>query len=440
MSLKKSKYNIIVSAIENESWFIFNSLYGTSDILNIEEYQQYESVQFNEDLVERGYLVDPDSEQKFFNSEYMNFIDDRDKDEVQIFYVPDYGCNFACDYCYQSEYSNLTGSESQKVIDAFFEYVDNKFAGRKKYFTLFGGEPLLPSQKTKSIVDYFLKSAKSRNLDTAIVSNGFAINEYIDILKDSQIREVQITLDGMGKIHDQRRPLKGGGSTFEKVVGGIDLLIENRISVNLRMVVDAQNINDLPMLARFAIDRGWTDSSFFKTQLGRNYDLHSCQVRQNQLYSRIEMYREVAELIKRFPYILKFHTPSFHVLKLLATQNELPAPVFDSCPGTKTEWAFDYTGKIYSCTATVGKKGEELGTFYPEITLDDETIEQWQDRDIIEIDKCRECNVALVCGGGCASVAKNRDGTVNAPDCRPVEEIVKTGFSLYFDHDGNSKI
>jgi uncharacterized protein len=151
------------------------------------------------------------------------------------------------------------------------------------------------------------------------------------------------------------------------------------------------------------------------------------------------MYKTVAELIVDHPHILEFHKPAFHILKQLAQDEQMPPALFDSCPGTKTEWAFDYTGKIYSCTATVGKSDEELGAFYPEVYLNNEEIEKWQDRDILEIEKCRSCSVALICGGGCASVAKNKLGSVTAPDCRPVKEIITTGFSVYFDSDGNTR-
>lgn len=109
----------------------------------------------------------------------------------------------------------------------------------------------------------------------------------------------------------------------------------------------------------------------------------------------------------------------------------MPTPLFDSCPATKTEWAFDYTGNIYPCTATVGKPGEELGSFYPTVTKDEERIEEWEDRDVTSIDECGSCPVRLACGGGCGSVAKNAAGKIHAPDCRPLKELLEMGLALY---------
>jgi uncharacterized protein len=69
--------------------------------------------------------------------------------------------------------------------------------------------------------------------------------DYIDILKTASIREIQVTLDGKGSVHDARRFLKGGGATFDKIVEGIDACLQNGLPVNLRMVVDKENISGL---------------------------------------------------------------------------------------------------------------------------------------------------------------------------------------------------
>ena len=118
--------------------------------------------------------------------------------------------------------------------------------------------------------------------------------------------------------------------------------------------------------------------------------------------------------------------------KFLWEQGELPAPLFDACPGTKTEWAFDYTGSIYSCTATVGKAGEELGTYYPVVQVNQTVLDQWEDRDVTTVSQCGNCALQLACGGGCGAVAKNTHGSLSAPDCRPVKELLEMGLSHYF--------
>ncbi len=438
--MKYSNHNIFSRIRNSENYFIVNPLSGNADILSPDDAGKLEIIKnggvvhdivFIEELAVKGYLAEEPEEKKLYRSRYLDFIDSREKDEVQIFFVTNYSCNFACSYCYQDQYSNQGSELTHEIIDAFFSYILNEFDGRKKYVTVFGGEPLLGSEKQKELISYFVSKSAAADLQLSLVTNGYALEEYAAILKRGKIREVQVTLDGTEAIHDSRRFLKGGQGTFRKIVKGIDSLLENKIDINLRMVVDKDNIDNLPDLARFAIDRGWTKSGHFKTQLGRNYELHHCQSASGKLFDRISLYESIYELVRKYPHITEFYKPAYSISKFISEQGELPDPLFDACPACKTEWAFDYTGQIYSCTATVGKADELLGTFYPFITRKTELIEEWERRDISAIPECRECSLQLACGGGCGSVAKNRTGYVCSSDCRPVKELLELGFSAY---------
>ncbi len=440
-----SKHNIFSRISGSDNFFIVNLLTGSADILQPAEGLMLQDFlvgkelpdEFKDNLKEQGYLIDEKEEDLLYRNKYLDFIDTRDDDEVQLFFVPNYSCNFACTYCYQDEYANVKQELTLEVIDAFFNYIKTEFAARKKYLTIFGGEPLLNSPKQKELISYLLKQAKSVSLEVCFVTNGYSLTDYIDILKTATIREIQVTLDGKGIVHDKRRFLKGGGSTFEKIVNGIDACLKNGLPVNLRVVVDKENIGGLPELAQFAIDKGWTASAFFKTQLGRNYELHHCQATSEKLFSRISLYETIYDLVKQHPYILEFYKPVYSVAKFLAENGDLPDPLYDACPACKTEWAFDYTGHIFSCTATVGKEDESLGTFYPEVVRKEELISVWESRDVTSIPECSSCSMQLACGGGCGSVAKNRTGSVCSTDCRPVKELLQLGFSAYFENGSN---
>lgn len=290
------------------------------------------------DWIEKGYVVDPVAEKKLYHSKYLDFIDTRETDEVQMFFVPWYTCNFSCTYCFQESYGSTPVELSEAVVDAFFNWVNQKFSGRRKYITLFGGEPLLPGKIKKDIISRFVKRCKSENLELAIVTNGYNLAEYIDVLMQAKIREIQVTLDGPRDMHNQRRILRGGDGSFDHIVKGIDLALEEGLTINLRMVVDRENLHTLPELAQFAIAKGWTDNPAFKTQLGRNYELHTCQVGNEKLYSRLELYQEIYHIVKQYPEVLKFHRPAFSISRFLFDEGELPAPLFDACTGTKTKW------------------------------------------------------------------------------------------------------
>lgn len=435
--MKLSKYNIFSKLKDSDNYFLVNILTGNADILSPEKAEEVTSgrITDTEEFISKGYLSDESEEKKLYIRKYLDFIDQRDNDEIQIFFVPWYACNFACSYCYQSGYETEPGEISLKVIDSFFAYISNEFKNRRKYITVFGGEPLLIGRKPFNIITYILKKASELNIDTAFVSNGYCLEEYVPLFKDKKIREIQVTLDGVGKLHDQRRPLKNNAPTYEKIVRGIDMALENNIMINLRTVIDKDNITSLSALAEFAIKKGWTKSPFFKTQLGRNYELHYCQAANNKLMTRLEFYEEIYNQLKNYPHIIEFYKPAFSISRFLFENGELPPPLFDACTGCKTEWAFDYTGNIYSCTATVGKPGSSLGTFYPQINKIQDAIDEWESRDVTTIKECKDCSLQLACGGGCAEVACNKTGCLKSPDCRPVKELISMGISYYFKEE-----
>jgi uncharacterized protein len=442
--MKYSRYNIFSRIRDSESSFILNLLSGNADILNSSDAGKIEALRngetlidkkFLDELSEKGYIADKFEEKREYRRKYFDFIDSRKNEEIQIFFVTNYSCNFACSYCYQDQYNNPANELNKDKIDAFFNYVKKEFGSRRKYITIFGGEPLLNSPRQKDLIEFIIKRSVEADLSLCFVTNGYHLDEYIPILRKGKIREVQVTLDGTESVHNNRRFLKGGGGTFDKIVKGIDACLKDNIDINLRMVIDKENIDSISDLARFAIDKGWTKGGHFKTQIGRNYELHHCQSSPHNLFDRISLYENIFEITKNHPHILEFYKPAYSVSKFLAENKELPEPLFDSCPACKTEWAFDYSGKIYSCTATVGKADEALGTFYPEISIKTDAVGIWESRDVSSIAECRECNLQLTCGGGCGSVAKNKTGNICSPDCRPVKELLELGFSAYFEQD-----
>jgi uncharacterized protein len=429
-----SKYNIFSRIHNSDKYFIINPLSQQADILSADEAQKIQSGKFDDmdGLTEKGYVVDEAEEKALYRKKYVQFLQERETDEIQLFFVMNYSCNFACSYCYQSEYQQEHQPISKEVMNAFFDYVSDTFAGRKKYITLFGGEPLLASEKQKENVTYFVEQCKHHGLSLALVTNGYELESYLEILKKTTIKEIQVTLDGTEKLHDSRRFLHGGKPTFNKIVQSIDKALQSGVTINLRVILDKGNISGLVDLADYAINKGWTSLSNFKTQLGRNYELHTCQTNRGVLYSRLEMYRDLFDLLKKNPQLAEFHKPGFSITKYLFENNELPDPLFDSCPGCKTEWAFDFTGKIFACTATVGKNDAVLGTFYPSKKLNQHHVDIWQNRDVLSIEKCKTCHLQLACGGGCAAVAFNKTGNYNGPDCRPVNDLISLGMNYYF--------
>jgi len=258
-----SKQNILSKVRDSEKYFIVNLLSGNADLLEPEEALQLSEIRegavpddgFEEDLLDKGYLTDNSTENRLFKKRYFDFINERDKEEIQLFFILNYSCNFSCTYCYQDQYSNPVSGSGYEIIDTFFNYIQKEFAARRKYITVFGGEPLLNSTGHKEKIAYLLEQANKAKLEVCFVTNGYTLIEYMDILKAGKIREIQVTLDGTENIHNKRRFLNGGGKTFQKIVKRIDAGCQNHLPLKLMMVTLQKIITSISCFTQFVIHK-----------------------------------------------------------------------------------------------------------------------------------------------------------------------------------------
>jgi uncharacterized protein len=70
-----------------------------------------------------------------------------------------------------------------------------------------------------------------------------------------------------------------------------------------------------------------------------------------------------------------------------------------------------------------------IGTFYPEITVNQTNLNKWRSREKIIFEKCIKCPYVFYCGGGCAVKAKLRKGNLNDVDCDTFPDIFKSHFT-----------
>jgi uncharacterized protein len=390
-------------------------------------------------LRQARFVVDSDEEEEALLAEaWRSFAAEAARTPTQLVLVPTFGCNLSCTYCYQETFDPAArGLVAPEVLDGFFAYVDRFHAGEspRPYVTLFGGEPLVDTPAHHDRLARVLEGARARGLRVATVTNGYDLEAFVPALAAGAVKEVQVTLDGPAAVHDARRPHGSGAGTFDRIVRGVDLLVAAGVPVNLRVVADRDNLPALPALARLAESHGWLDlpESRFKTQVGRNYELFGCASRQRRgaLFDRVELWTEFARLAEAEPVLRRFHRPRLHGMRHLAETGELPAPNLDACPAAKKEWAFAPDGALFGCTATVGNPRYRLGTFHPEIVLDEAAIAPFRERSTATIPACRGCPAAPICGGGCAALADAQGKGIGGPDCRPVKELLGLGARHY---------
>ncbi|SHH79114.1 FAD-dependent oxidoreductase [Clostridium grantii] len=200
----------------------------------------------------------------------------------------------------------------------------------------------------KKMVEYIIDKCAEFHYEIAAVTNAYDLIDYIDILKKAKVKELQVTLDGSKEVHNSRRGAANGKGTFDRIILGMEKAIENKIPINFRTVLDNENIGDLINLVEFLDSKGWLDLGFeyFKTQIGRNYELFECYAKPQHLMSQAELWAKYAQLSREYPILKKFHKPDFKGIRHLVETGNMYMASFDTCPATKTEWVFDFNEDV----------------------------------------------------------------------------------------------
>ncbi|HBN07322.1 MAG TPA: radical SAM/SPASM domain-containing protein [Cyanobacteria bacterium UBA8530] len=433
-----SRYNQI-TPLEENSFAIFNPLSGAFDIADEETKNAFQrglppSPEEKEAWLSRGYFFETPAEEKMYlASRYEEFLKETEKNQSQFLIILSYGCNFRCAYCYQKGIETREALLSEEMLRAFVQYVRDYRDENNKEVTvsLFGGEPLLPAYRER--ISLLIELLGENHIPLSVVTNGYHLEEYVDLLKRASIQEIHVSLDGDQSVHDLRRFPKEGEGSFEKIMKGISKAIDAGFPLHVRLIIDRITLETLPALAEKFESRGWLDlpKNLFKTSFGRNYELINASTSPENLFAQDEMYAAYVEKMKKHPLLQKLHQPSFFGITQMIRGGEMYLPSFDTCPGAKSEFVCDQSGQIFSCTASCGREGYAIGRYFPEVVFDREALKKWQMRSILTIDKCRDCSVGVVCGGGCAVLAKEKSGDLLAPNCKPVKEVMDLGIRFY---------
>lgn len=451
MIVAKNNITVKIDKWDPPEYAILNPISGSFDLMSKAEYEMYGDAEkglpidnkMKEYLVQRGYLYENREDyQHSLQKAYDSFQHEIDQAQTQLLLIPSYSCNLACTYCFQHGIDGRPNLVSKETVDSFFDYARTEFADApvKPFITLFGGEPLVNSKAQREIIEYIVDKCAAEDYEIAAVTNGYDFAEYIDILKRAKIKEIQFTVDGSKDVHDKRRNTANKSGTFDRIIHSLEKAVENKIPINLRSVVDKENVDDLVNLAEFLDQKGWLDlpPELFKTQIGRNYELFECYEKPQHLFSQIELWSYVAKLAETYPAMKKFHRPDFMGVRYLVDTGEMYIPSFDTCPAGKTEWVFDLYGDIYGCTASCGREEFKLGTYWPKVEKNDKAMNAWKNRNVQNIEECKNCKYDIICGGGCGVLAANHhDGDILSPDCRPIQELYDIGLNFYADEIKN---
>jgi uncharacterized protein len=365
-------------------------------------------------LADKGFLIDQrvDEPDLLRASHFTSRIQQA---HLSLTIAPTLQCNFSCSYCYQGKNLEQMNPEVEKQIAPFVkEHLKKKGALSVAWY---GGEPLLRLETIERLSKEFIALCREAEAEysASIITNAFLLEpEIAEQLLSWNVTNAQITLDGPPEIHESRRPLRGGGKTFHKILANIrSAPPEMRIS--LRMNVDERNKEHIAEILDILAKEGLQNKVSF--YLGQTYpytdvcrDVSSWCL-SDESFSLLSL-QTALELVPR----------GFGPMGIPTSKNY-------SCMADKENAVvITPSGGLVKCWNEIIKPEAEIGHLLkPASTAAARNIERWRCRDPFQLE-CAQCQLLPICMGGCPYLYAR----LGKLDCHPWKHHLRESVCMYY--------
>lgn len=438
--MRLSKYMILYELDPYGKWLLLHGARGIFDIIGApvgDVLSQAESstgsleqldLQNYRFLLDRGYIVSDDLDEDAHVEKICCQLHERAQNRITVTFMPSYQCNFNCAYCFERDFKSKKTPDffetvmPKSIVDGVFRYIDScRSQGRDvASVVLFGGEPLLP--KNKDVVEWICQQCVQRGLTLSCITNGYYLDEYVQLLRVFTKGFVKITLDGIQSVHDLRRAPALGGS-FDRICENIDTALAAGIRVGVRTNVNRSNFDQIDLLTAFYQKKKWTEkenfSFYFKATIpclepewNRISDVDVMGHLGGQAYANCHnsIYRMVYRRLSRM--LCQGQIAPFQSAYCGAHSGDITVDPFGnvfSCPDA-TVWEEDVVGHVDSAGNGV--------CFHPNYV-------KWLESTVAQSPSCKDCKLKLFCGGGCTAQSLMMHNDMEHVICNQFPEIFR---------------
>lgn len=410
---KLSKFNHL-QPWRDGNYLAFNAVTGAVGLLTAENHAVYQRL-IKKLSSANGSGLDTKEQELMSQLQYGRFIVEDDLAELDwlkfryrklrydptsmgLVIAPTMACNMACEYCFEA---NKKGKMKPRVVEAVVGFVEKRAGQLKELQTSwYGGEPLLALDTIADLTESFMDLSEEYDFNYVcggMISNGYLLDEKAtDLLCKLKVAEVQITLDGPARVHNEKRPLKNGRESYETIIRNIQYAAGKLpvvIRVNLDKSFTADIIDELlaeleeaGLRERVALYFGQLEPA---TQTCANI-ADSCHETRAFSETEIEYYRLLLE--RGFPI------------------QKLPHPVATFCfAQLSNSFLIDPDGDMYRCFNYAGDKARSMGNIQEAVSYQHPEFNHLFAFDPFENSGCRTCNILPICMGSCPSRRADRD-------------------------------
>ena len=325
-------------------------------------------------------------------------------------------CNCRCKHCYQCYEQFSDDMDLKHLIRIFLQYkeflkyfYENQISGVKvrPQISITGGEPFLHND----FMD-FLKIL-STNKDfffICILTNGTLITKEIaKKLKEYNITQIQVSIEGNEKIHDEIR----GNGNFKKAIRGIEYLLDENIKTHISFTahqINYKSFKDVVDLGKkLGVQCVWTDRVI---PINGNKEIISLSPEETKEYiNTINHLKKLYSNPKD-----SFSVSNTRALQKIGTEEE-DYPYY--CHAGLDMFTLMENGDLVACRRMPIIVGNVLKSSFKDIYVNSPIMKNLRDILYKPAQGCEECKLAEKCGGGlkCLSYAVYNNYNIADPGC-----------------------
>ncbi len=409
--LKASKYNHFIQHDDGRI-LAFNAMscgLGEMDRENFEIYQRIVNGSLNDytqipkdlfDKLKEGSFLIPETNDEIQRLKVTHNMARFGNRGLGLTIIPTLECNFACDYCYEPNNPDVQRDPKKELMkeevqDGIVEVVKSMLPqGTSLGVTWYGGEPLLGLQIIESLTKGLrgaCEEKKARYL-AGIVTNGYLLTpEVVRRLVELGVSFAQVTVDGPEEVHDKRRPLVGGGPTYQTIIHNLERIPDDRtFSVSVRVNIDKRNkdhiIDFLKELKERKLGARRNLGVYFSQVHTDNYAcgdiIENCFLTREYSAFDLNLYKQAAGL-------------GFKI-------RNYPMSMIVGCGAiTSSSFVVEPDGSLHACWDTVGRKELSIGKIENSTLKLNDSYYKWLSYSPFEKGECMKCSILPLCMGGC---------------------------------------
>ena len=311
-------------------------------------------------------------------------------------------CNLRCQYCYASAGDDPSVSLDWDIaVNAVELVIDNNINRNSKQMSLGfhgGGEPLLPWEFIKKIVQYSEKRCEEEGLSLRINSatNGVLNKGQLEWIVE-HFSGLNISFDGLPEIQDTHRPLVNGRGSFAFVDETIRFLDEHNFPYGIRSTISTLNIDLMKECLEFIATNYKTKNVQFEPMFycGR------CKKNDDMTPEYEKFYHNFTECISM--------VSSYDNLRLSYSGFRVNGHITNSfCGVCRDNFSITPDGYITSCYEVTKKEDPKSDTFFigkinknGQIELDEKRRLFLNSLTVDNLEYCKDCFAKWHCGGEC---------------------------------------